>query len=51
VRRFDSALAGSRVARRSNRMHLMPFAALTNRGGGALGLFVTSLLVPLLAAT
>jgi malate:Na+ symporter len=35
----------------ANRMHLMPFAALTNRVGGALVLFVTSLLVPLLAAT
>ena len=33
----------------ANRMHLMPFAALTNRLGGALVLFVTSLLVPLLA--
>ncbi|MFB0834573.1 2-hydroxycarboxylate transporter family protein [Arthrobacter halodurans] len=33
----------------ANRMHLMPFAALTNRIGGALVLFVTSLLVPLLA--
>lgn len=32
----------------ANRMHLMPFAALTNRVGGALVLFVTSLLVPLL---
>lgn len=32
----------------ANRMHLMPFAALTNRLGGALVLFVTSLLVPLL---
>jgi malate:Na+ symporter len=35
----------------ANRMHLMPFAALTNRLGGALVLFVTSLLVPLLAIT
>jgi malate:Na+ symporter len=35
----------------ANRMHLMPFAALTNRLGGALVLFVTSLIVPLLAAT
>lgn len=32
----------------ANRMHLMPFAALTNRVGGALVLFVTSLLVPFL---
>jgi Na+/citrate or Na+/malate symporter len=32
----------------ANRMHLMPFAALTNRLGGALVLFVTSLIVPLL---
>jgi Na+/citrate or Na+/malate symporter len=32
----------------AGRMHLMPFAALTNRIGGALVLFVTSLLVPLL---
>lgn len=32
----------------AGRMHLMPFAALTNRLGGALVLFVTSLLVPLL---
>lgn len=30
----------------ANRMHLMPFAALTNRVGGALVLFVTALLVP-----
>jgi Na+/citrate or Na+/malate symporter len=35
----------------ADRMHLMPFAALTNRIGGAVVLFVTSLLVPLLAAT
>lgn len=34
----------------AGRMHLMPFAALTNRVGGALVLFVTSLLVPLLGA-
>jgi malate:Na+ symporter len=34
----------------ANRMHLMPFAALTNRLGGALVLFLTSLLVPLLGA-
>ncbi|WP_458116416.1 2-hydroxycarboxylate transporter family protein [Arthrobacter sp. D2-10] len=33
----------------ANRMHLMPFAALTNRLGGALVLFVTSLIVPFLA--
>ncbi|WP_225437230.1 2-hydroxycarboxylate transporter family protein [Arthrobacter sedimenti] len=33
----------------ANRMHLMPFAALTNRIGGALVLFVTSLIVPVLA--
>ncbi|MFD2757148.1 2-hydroxycarboxylate transporter family protein [Gulosibacter faecalis] len=33
----------------SERMHLMPFAAITNRIGGTLVLFVTSLLVPLLA--
>ncbi|WP_432511483.1 2-hydroxycarboxylate transporter family protein [Kineococcus sp. SYSU DK001] len=33
----------------ANRMHLMPFAALTNRVGGAVVLFLTSLLVPLLA--
>ena len=32
----------------ANRMHLMPFAALTNRLGGALVLFVTSLIVPFL---
>ena len=32
----------------ANRLHLMPFAALTNRIGGALVLFVTSLIVPLL---
>ena len=31
----------------ANRMHLMPFAALTNRLGGALVLFLTSLMVPL----
>lgn len=30
----------------ANRMHLMPFAALTNRVGGALVLFVTAMLVP-----
>jgi malate:Na+ symporter len=34
----------------ADRMHLMPFAALTNRIGGALVLFVTSLIAPLLAA-
>ncbi|HJX79659.1 2-hydroxycarboxylate transporter family protein [Glutamicibacter sp.] len=33
----------------ANRMHLMPFAALTNRIGGALVLFITSMLVPFLA--
>lgn len=33
----------------ANRLHLMPFAALTNRLGGALVLFVTSLIVPFLA--
>ena len=33
----------------ANRLHLMPFAALTNRVGGAIVLFITSLLVPLLA--
>jgi malate:Na+ symporter len=33
----------------ADRMHLMPFAALTNRIGGALVLFVTSLISPLLA--
>lgn len=33
----------------ANRMHLMPFAALTNRLGGAVVLFVTSLIAPLLA--
>lgn len=33
----------------ANRMHLMPFAALTNRIGGALVLFITSMMVPLLA--
>ncbi|MFI7397691.1 2-hydroxycarboxylate transporter family protein [Micrococcus luteus] len=33
----------------SDRMHLMPFAAITNRIGGTLVLFLTSLLVPLLA--
>lgn len=32
----------------ANRMHLMAFAALTNRIGGAFCLFVTSLIVPLL---
>lgn len=32
----------------AGRLHLMPFAALTNRIGGALVLFVTGLLVPLL---
>jgi len=32
----------------ADRMHLMPFAALTNRVGGALVLFVTSLIVPFL---
>ncbi|HRO29755.1 MULTISPECIES: 2-hydroxycarboxylate transporter family protein [Micrococcaceae] len=32
----------------SERMHLMPFAAITNRIGGTLVLFVTSLMVPLL---
>lgn len=35
----------------ADRMHLMPFAALTNRLGGAVVLFVTSLIAPLLAAT
>jgi Na+/citrate or Na+/malate symporter len=30
-------------------MHLMPFAALTNRLGGALVLFVTSLVAPALS--
>ncbi|GGH33397.1 2-hydroxycarboxylate transporter family protein [Microbacterium album] len=33
----------------AGRMHLMPFAALTNRVGGVLVLFVTSLLATLLA--
>jgi malate:Na+ symporter len=33
----------------SERMHLMPFAAITNRIGGTLVLFLTSLMVPLLA--
>ncbi|MEB3370468.1 2-hydroxycarboxylate transporter family protein [Saccharopolyspora mangrovi] len=33
----------------ANRMHLMPFAALTNRLGGAVVLFVTSMIAPLLA--
>ncbi|MER5388191.1 2-hydroxycarboxylate transporter family protein [Saccharopolyspora sp. NPDC002686] len=33
----------------ANRMHLMPFAALTNRLGGAVVLFITSLIAPLLA--
>jgi Na+/citrate or Na+/malate symporter len=33
----------------ANRMHRMPCAALTNRLGGALVLFVTSLIVPFLA--
>lgn len=33
----------------SERMHLMPFAAITNRIGGTLVLFVTSLMVPLLS--
>ncbi|TQM01774.1 2-hydroxycarboxylate transporter family protein [Pseudonocardia kunmingensis] len=35
----------------ANRMHLMPFAALTNRLGGAVVLFLTSLIAPLLATT
>jgi malate:Na+ symporter len=33
----------------ANRMHLMPFAALTTRLGGALVLFVTSLIAPALS--
>lgn len=33
----------------SERLHLMPFAAVANRMGGALILFVTSLMVPLLS--
>jgi malate:Na+ symporter len=33
----------------AGRMHLMPFAALTNRLGGALVLFVTSLVAPALS--
>jgi malate:Na+ symporter len=33
----------------AGRMHLMPFAALTNRLGGALVLFVTSLIAPALS--
>ena len=33
----------------SERMHLMPFAAITNRIGGTLVLFLTSLMVPMLA--
>jgi Na+/citrate or Na+/malate symporter len=33
----------------AGRMHLMPFAALTNRLGGALVLFVTSLIAPSLS--
>jgi len=33
----------------SGRMHLMPFAAITNRIGGTLVLFLTSLMVPMLA--
>lgn len=32
----------------SERMHLMPFAAITNRIGGTLVLFLTSLMVPML---
>lgn len=32
----------------ANRMHLMPFAALTNRLGGAVVLFATSMIAPLL---
>ncbi|KAA5835160.1 2-hydroxycarboxylate transporter family protein [Saccharopolyspora hirsuta] len=32
----------------ANRMHLMPFAALTNRLGGAVVLFATSMVAPLL---
>ncbi|WP_406691246.1 2-hydroxycarboxylate transporter family protein [Saccharopolyspora sp. ID03-671] len=35
----------------ADRMHLMPFAALTNRLGGAVVLFATSLLAPLLSLT
>ena len=35
----------------ASRMHLMPFAALTNRLGGAVVLFATSLLAPLLSLT
>ena len=33
----------------SERMHLMPFAAITNRIGGTLVLFLTALMVPMLA--
>ncbi|MFJ2618042.1 2-hydroxycarboxylate transporter family protein [Glutamicibacter sp. NPDC087344] len=35
----------------SERMHLMPFAALTNRIGGAFVLFLTTLLVPLMSVS
>jgi malate:Na+ symporter len=35
----------------ADRMHLMPFAALTTRLGGVLVLFTTSLITPLLAAS
>lgn len=35
----------------ANRLHLMPFAALTNRLGGAVVLFVTSMIAPLLSMT
>jgi malate:Na+ symporter len=34
----------------ANRMHMMPFAAMTTRLGGAVTLFLTSLMVPLLGA-
>lgn len=37
------------VLSRAGRMHLMPFAALTNGLGGTVVLFVTSLIAPALS--